>query len=122
MKIAITASDNSGFEAKVDSRFGRAPYFTVVDTDTEEIEFIENDAVNASHGAGVSAAQTIADLGVSAVISGNFGPRAFSGLQQADLNIYSYSGGTVKSALDAFKKGALQEISNPTNSAHNGIN
>ncbi|MDI3546467.1 MAG: hypothetical protein PWR10_119 [Halanaerobiales bacterium] len=121
MKVAVTASNNNGLEAKVDSRFGRAPYFAIVDLDKMEAEFINNSATGAASGAGVMAAQTVVDQGVDALISGNFGPKAFSALKAANLKLYSFTGGTVREAVEAYKNGQLEELSNPTNRAHSGL-
>ncbi len=121
MKIAVTASSDKGIEANVDSRFGRARYFAIVDVETMEVNFVENSASKAASGAGISAAQAVSEQGVDAVISGNFGPKAFSGLQAAQLKLYSIDGGTIKDAVEKLKEGALQELSDPTNNAHAGL-
>jgi len=121
MKIAITASNNDGLEAKVDSRFGRAPFFAIVDIDSLDIDFINNAATGARGGAGVMAAQTIVDQKVDALISGNFGPKAFSGLDAANIKLYSFQGGTIKEAIDSLKNGSLKDVSDPTNDTHAGL-
>ena len=41
MKIAVSAS-GSDLEAQVDPRFGRAPYFLIVDTDTMDFDVVPN--------------------------------------------------------------------------------
>ncbi|MFW5998811.1 MAG: NifB/NifX family molybdenum-iron cluster-binding protein [Bacillota bacterium] len=121
MKLAITASSDQGLEASVDSRFGRAPYFTIVEVDTMETKVIKNSASSAGSGAGVSASQQLAEEEVDGVIAGNFGPKAFTSLQAGELKLYSYSGGTVAEAIDEFKRGTLNELSGPTNKAHTGL-
>lgn len=121
MKIAVTATSDKGLEANVDARFGRARYFAIVDTETMEADFINNSASKAASGAGISAAQEVSEQGVDGVISGNFGPKAFSGLQAADLKLYSMDGGTVKDAVEKLNSGELDELSNPTNDAHAGL-
>jgi len=121
MQIMITASSNNGLDAMVDTRFARAPYFAIVDTEKMEVEFIDNNATTAASGAGIIAAQTVADRGVESVISGNYGPKAFSALSAGNFKLYSFSGGTIKDAVEAFKKGELKEISNSTSNAHYGL-
>lgn len=121
MKIAVTASDNKGLETKVDLRFGRAPYFALVDTESMEVNFIDNSATTAVSGAGVTASQTIVDRQVTALISGNFGPKSFNALKTANLKLYSFNGGTVKEAVEEFKRGSLEELSSPTNNTHAGL-
>ena len=80
MKIAIS-STGSDLNSTVDERFGRCPFFAIAEIDNNEIkstEFVENTSANQMGGAGMTAAQAVADKGVNAVITGNMGPRAFS--------------------------------------------
>jgi predicted Fe-Mo cluster-binding NifX family protein len=121
MQIMITASSNEGLKAMVDTRFARAPYFAIVDSEKMEVEFLDNNATTAASGAGIVAAQAVADRGVDTVISGNFGPKAFSALRAGNLKLYSFTGGTIKEAVEAFKKGELKEINNSTSDAHYGL-
>ena len=63
MKIAIS-SEGTSLESPVDPRFGRAKYFALVDTDTGECSFHDNTQnLNAPQGAGIQAAQAVANLG-----------------------------------------------------------
>ena len=56
MKIAVTAK-GTDMNAAVDPRFGRAAYILIVDTETQEIEVLDNaDNVQAFKGAGIQAA------------------------------------------------------------------
>lgn len=121
MKIAITASGDSGFEAEVDSHFGRAQYFVIIDTETREKEFITNSGIDEAGGAGVKAAQIIADQKVDALITGNLGPKAFSALQTTDIKLFKFDNGTIKKAVDDFNQGNLSQFSAPTNDAHSGL-
>ena len=52
MKICVT-SQGDNLDAQVDPRFGRCPYFIIVDTDTSEFEAIQNPNVNGMGGVGV---------------------------------------------------------------------
>ncbi|AGB41028.1 hypothetical protein Halha_1068 [Halobacteroides halobius DSM 5150] len=121
MKIAVTAKDDVGLEAKVDSRFGRAFYFAIIDLDTEEVEFINNTAANAASGAGVKAAQLVTDEEVEALISGRVGPKAFRGLDKAGIKIYITKEATIKETLADYKDNNLKEIDGPTNQGHVGM-
>lgn len=121
MKIILTASDNDGLDANVDKLFGRAPFFALLETDNLEINFLDNSATTASSGAGVMAAQQVVDEKPTAVIAGNFGPKAFSVLKTAGIKMYSYSGGTVKDAVKLYQENSLKELVDPTNSAHAGL-
>ncbi|RLC42062.1 MAG: hypothetical protein DRH44_04650 [Candidatus Coatesbacteria bacterium] len=107
MKIAVSSSGET-IDHPVDIRFGRAPYFIIVDGD--EVEVIKNENIHGAGGVGITTAQMIAEKNVEVVISGNFGPKAFNVLSSAGIKMYSTSGETVSEALESFKKGELKQI------------
>ncbi len=80
MRIAIS-STGPDLDAQVDPRFGRCQCFVVVDPATEELEVLDNEAAMMSGGAGIQAAQMVANSGVDAVITGNLGPNAADTLE-----------------------------------------
>ena len=106
MRIAVTSS-GPDLDSPVDPRLGRAMYFVVVDTDTLNYESHPNPAAQAASGAGIMAAQFLASLGVSHVITGNAGPNASQALGAAGIQILTGISGTVRQAVDAFKRGEL---------------
>jgi predicted Fe-Mo cluster-binding NifX family protein len=109
MKIAITSSGRE-ISSALNPRFGRCECFIIVDTETKEWEAFENPAVGAGGGAGTQAAQFIANQGVEAVISGRFGPNAFTALEAAGLQAFVSTQGTTEAALDKFLAGELQRV------------
>ncbi len=118
MKIAITAQDKEP-DAQVDSRFGRAKFFIVVDTDSGETTVHDNvQNLNAAQGAGIQAGRNVADLGVEGVVTGHVGPKAFKVLEAAGIKIYNGATGTVKDTIQQFKNGQLQCIDNPDVEGH----
>ncbi|MGB7060799.1 MAG: NifB/NifX family molybdenum-iron cluster-binding protein [Candidatus Zixiibacteriota bacterium] len=120
MKIAIT-SQGDNLEASVDPRFGRCAYFIILDPETEEMEAVLNSSADAMGGAGPKAAQTIADKGAEAVVTGNVGPNAFRTLKAANIKIYQGASGTVKETLAKYKSGELEELSNSSVPGHFGL-
>lgn len=119
MKLAIT-SKNKTLDADVDPRFGRCAYFLVVDSETMEVNVIQNASVMAAGGAGIQAAQTIANAGVNVVLTGNVGPNAFDTLSAAGIQIITGVQGTVKDVVEQYKKGVYAETNNPTVGSHAG--
>jgi predicted Fe-Mo cluster-binding NifX family protein len=76
MKIVVTASGETP-DSKVDMRFGRAAYFMLFDEAAKE-HAVKNDCkLNAAQGAGIQAAERVAELGAKILISGHCGPKAF---------------------------------------------
>jgi predicted Fe-Mo cluster-binding NifX family protein len=107
MKIAITSEEKS-LESLVDPRFGRAKHFAIADTDTGDCSFHDNEKnLNAPQGAGIQAAQAVAQLGAKAVLTGHVGPKAFATLDAAKVAVYTGIAGTVEAALEQYKGGQL---------------
>lgn len=117
MKIAVSASADN-MDATVDPRFGRCAYFIIVETERNEIkdhEILKNTGVQAMRGAGITAAQIVANKGVEAVITGNVGPNAFGVLSQSGIKIFTgVVGISVKAAVEKYLKGELEETTVPT--------
>jgi len=111
MKIIISSEGNTP-ESKINSRFSRAPWFMVYDSDTQTWEAFDNSSgVNTAQGAGIQAAQTVSDLNVKVVISGMMGPKAYRALDAAHVDVYLSSSGTVQNVLDDFNAGKLKKAS-----------
>jgi len=118
MKIAVSATGKD-MNSQVDSRFGRAKYFIIVDTDSDGFVVRDNTQnVNALQGAGIQAAKNIVDMNVQAVITGNMGPKAFAALQAAGIVMYTGFSGTVGEAVEAYKAGKWLKTSKPTAEGH----
>ena len=56
MKIAVTCQGDK-LDDQMDQRFGRSPFFLIVDSDTMEYEAIENTNATLGQGAGIQSAQ-----------------------------------------------------------------
>ena len=104
-ELHVTSSGQS-LDDIMDPRFGRCQYFIISDTDNAQFEVIENPAINAGGGAGIQAAQLIANKGVEAVLTGNVGPNAYDTLTAAGIKIVvGLTGITVRQAVEGFKTG-----------------
>ena len=118
MKIAIR-SQGKDLDSMTDSRFGRAKYFIVIETDTGEFTAFDNTQnVNSVQGAGIQAAQNVKDLGVVAVISNNIGPKALTSLNMAGIDIYTGAAGSVRETLEQFSLGKLEKTEKATVEGH----
>lgn len=120
MKIAITAS-NPDLSSPVDPRFGRCPYFIIVDPDTMEFEANENTNLSASSGAGIQAAQFVANKGVKALLTGSCGPNAFQTLQAAGVEVIVGVSGTVQEAATLYKEGNFKSTPQANVPSHFGM-
>jgi len=107
MKIAITSRGKT-LDDDVDPRFGRARYFLIYETETGELNAVENSQnLNAAQGSGIQAGQLVAAAGVTALLTGNCGPKAFQVLGQAGVTVYVKVGGTARQAIEELKAGKL---------------
>jgi predicted Fe-Mo cluster-binding NifX family protein len=120
MKIGVTSTGNN-LDADVDQRFGRCKYFIIIDAESMKFEALSNENSMASGGAGIQAAQTIANKGVKAVITGNVGPNAYQTLSAAGIKVYTGASGTVREIINKCKKGELKETEAPNVGSHSGI-
>src|SRR4030042_5019203 len=120
MKIVLTTL-SPNLDSEVDPRFGRAANLLVVDTDTLEYKSDSNPGASASGGAGIRAAQFVADQHAQAAISRDFGPHAFEALQAAGIAMYVYGDcQNAHQAIECFKAGQLQQVGGPTRSECDG--
>jgi len=119
MKIAVS-SVGPDLNALVDARFGRCQYFIIVDPETMEFEAIPNPSITAMHGAGIQTAQIITNKGATVVLTGNCGPNAFQTLSAAGIQVIVGVSGTVKDAIEKYKKGELQPSSQASVPPHFG--
>ena len=118
MKIAIT-SQGPDMASETDPRFGRAKFFIVVDMETDGSVAHDNaQNLNAAQGAGIQAAQNVAELDVEAVLTGNVGPKAFSTLQAGNIKVYLGATGSVEHAVEQFKVGQLECVTDANVEGH----
>lgn len=118
MRIAVS-SQGQDLEGDVDQRFGRAPWFLIVDTDTMEFETVENkQSLSLPQGAGIQAAQNVANAKPEAVLTGNCGPKAFKVLGAAGIQVYIGVKGPIKEAVQAFLNGEYQASSEANVEGH----
>ena len=119
MKIAITALGKTS-EDSIDERFGRAFWILLYDEENDTWEAYDNsDARNAMQGAGIRAAQAVADRGAEVVITGATGPKAFQALTAAGIKIYhGAKKSTAREALEAMRRGEFEVADAPSSPGH----
>ena len=119
MKIAISSSGNN-LDSALDPHFGRCACFLIVDPADMRFEAFDNQSAAQSGGAGIQAAQFLAEKNVSAVITGHVGPNAVKTLTAAGIDIFAEQQGSIKDVVERYKSGALQPTTRSTVSSHFG--
>lgn len=110
MKIAI-CSDGNQIDSIVSSRFARAEYFAVYDSDTLAFTYTLNSAKDEGSGAGGKAAKIISDLSADIVLVPELGPKAVEALKAFEIESYQYKQGiTVREALYSYFEKKLPKL------------
>ena len=116
MKIAIS-SIGTDLDTQIDPRFGRCANFIIVETDDMSFEAFDNENIALGGGAGIQSAQFVASKGAKVIITGNVGPNAVSTLSAAGIQLVTGQIGTIREAIEDYKKGKLT-VSNEANASN----
>ena len=119
MIIVAISSEGPTLEDMVDSRYGRAGGFVLASfadndlTREPEIAYLDNgDAQIMAQGAGIATTEHLCNAGVTAVLSGYVGPKAFEALEAAGISVYQdMDNMTVGQALAKFRNGECTKAS-----------
>jgi predicted Fe-Mo cluster-binding NifX family protein len=119
MKVAVSSSGKD-LDSQIDPRFGRCAYFLIVETEDMSFEVSENESIALGGGAGIQSAQFVASMGAKAVLTGNCGPNAVDTLAAARVELFTGQKGTIRQAIEMYKKGELRPSTEATVTAHYG--
>lgn len=118
MKIVIPVNEkDKGTQVCVS--FGRAPYFMIYDTETKESEFLVNSAAESAGGAGIKAAQIIADTNADVLLTPRCGENAAKVLKEANIKMHKTTSESVFESINAFTKGKLSLLEDIHKGLHN---
>ncbi len=109
MKIAMATLDKK-LDSKLDQTFGRAYYFLIHDTETNQSRFIDNLAINATGGAGIKSAQTLVDEKIDTLIVFRLGENAVKVLEGANIKLLRALDVTAQENIEKFNNGELIKL------------
>lgn len=118
MKIAIPVNEKN-IKSGVCPSFGRAPYYLIYDSEKQSSEFIDNAAAQSAGGAGIRAAQTLADMGVKIIIAPRYGENAAQILAACNITVYRNIIGTAEENIKAYKENKLSVLADVHPGFHN---
>lgn len=104
MRIVIPSSGKT-MDSMMDERFGRAGFFLIYDTDTDEHQFLENTWLGQQHGVGVRTSSVIAEKGVSMAIVPHIGPKAGDILRESGIDVRTSDIKPLKHIIEELKNG-----------------
>ena len=90
--IIAAASDGETLKATVSHTAARCPYFLIVDSKGKLLEAVENPYQDTKGGAGVSAANFLAEKNVTVVIAGNCGRKMKNALEAQEITFFKFVG------------------------------
>ena len=107
MKVCIPTNSEKGLDDTVGEHFGRVPTYTIVDLEKNDVKVIPN---TSNHMGGArNPPEILVEHGVNVMICQGLGRRAISMFTDFGIDVYIGASGTVKDAIDAYKKGSLQK-------------
>jgi predicted Fe-Mo cluster-binding NifX family protein len=101
MRVAVPSSGRT-LESSINPRFGRSPYYLIVDTETMRHEVLYNTRMSAPGG--VEAAQLLVGEDIDVVLAGALGPNSSEVISRAGIKIIKGVKGTVKESIEAYRK------------------
>jgi predicted Fe-Mo cluster-binding NifX family protein len=114
MKICVPTNDERGLEAEVCEHFGSAPFFTLVETESGEIEILENARPGGRLHGGCSPLGQLRPHSIDAIVCRGIGRGALLGLQERAIQVLVSDAGVeqrVQDILVAVRDGRLEEAS-----------
>ena len=106
MRVCVPTMGNRGLDEQVGEHFGRVPTYTIVDTETDQVNVIDN---TSEHGGGSGyPPEIIARAGAEAMICAGLGRRAIGMFEEMGIMVYVGAYGTVRDAVQMWKDGRLQ--------------
>ena len=107
MIIALPMDEN---KKDICVSFGRAPFFMFYDTETEKYEIKVNPAAVAEGGAGLKAAQCVADNNADILITPRCGENAAEVFEVAEIKIFKSQGTDALENVKLFKEEKLEKL------------
>jgi predicted Fe-Mo cluster-binding NifX family protein len=106
MRVCIPTEGSGGLDDRVGEHFGRVPTYTIVDTETGEVEVLPNESEHMG-GAGLPA-ELLAQASVDVLLCAGLGRRAMALFQDHGVMVYLGAQGTAREALAAWERGQLR--------------
>lgn len=107
MRIAFPVLENKGLKSKIDSHFGTAKHFLIVDTETNDVEFTDNQKLG-EDGVQCKASVFGKKADIDAVITQCMGDGSQRTLAKSNIQIYQAQEELVDQNLTLFDKGELK--------------
>lgn len=108
-KICIPTAGPGGLDDLVGEHFGRVPTYTIYNSDTGEVEVVDNTSEHTG-GSGLPA-QILAGLDIDVLLCSGLGRRAIGILSKNGIEVFTGVSRTARAAIAAWKAGQLSAAS-----------
>ncbi|WP_424353357.1 NifB/NifX family molybdenum-iron cluster-binding protein [Methanosarcina mazei] len=107
MKVCIPTKDNKGMDGTVEQHFGKAPTYTILDTETGEVSVIPN---TSEHMGGVDLPpEFLRKNGVEIMLCGGLGYKAVKMFESCGISVFVGAGGTVSGYNRSLESRSVQQ-------------
>ncbi|UWG47122.1 putative Fe-Mo cluster-binding protein, NifX family [Halanaeroarchaeum sp. HSR-CO] len=105
MRACVPTTSDDGATAELSGHFGQAPYYTIVDTETDAVDVIAN---RSDHRGGSKLPPTyVAEHDVDAVLVTEVGKRGMRLFDDYGIDVFQSEEGTVEEIVDRFRNDEL---------------
>ncbi|WGI17480.1 NifB/NifX family molybdenum-iron cluster-binding protein [Methanonatronarchaeum sp. AMET-Sl] len=107
MKIAIPVLKDQGTKSKTADHFGRSPYFTIINTEKNQVKTIPN---KSEHTGGTGKPPELLNKkDVDTIICSNLGPKAIQLCGKKDIKVYIGARENVEKTMEAWEQNKLNQ-------------
>jgi predicted Fe-Mo cluster-binding NifX family protein len=116
MRICIPTEDDRGLESRAFDHFGSAPFFTMVDVESGQLEVVRNpgcqdhNRVHHDHQPRHHVDE-LTSHGIDALVCNGVGRQAFAALRKAGIDVLVPADGTVSDIIRALWTGETRTLS-----------
>ena len=108
-RICIPTATNGGLDDSVGEHFGRVPTYTILSTDTQQVEVVPNDSEHT--GSTGLPADILSALGIDVLLCKGAGRRALDIFANHGITVCIGVDGTARDAIAAWDAGSLNPAS-----------
>lgn len=110
MRMLVPSLDDQGLGSPLADHFGRAPWYTIVDTATGDVAAIANAVADHDSASCSPIDLLLAETTLDAVACKGIGRRPLATLEAAGIPVYAAAGLHVNDVLEAGRAGRLQPV------------
>ncbi|MDD3042117.1 MAG: NifB/NifX family molybdenum-iron cluster-binding protein [Methanosarcinaceae archaeon] len=118
MKVCVPTRDENGLDGLVEQHFGKAPTYTILDTESQEVSVIPN---TSEHMGGVGLPpEYLHQNGVDIMLCAGLGFKAVQMFETFGIEVFVGVGGTARDSFAAWEAGRLHKATADNSCADHG--